>query len=227
MFIGVVKDINDPLNANRVRVRIYGIHPEGDDDMPLTGSVSGPGAGGGSGTSTTGGSSGTSGASGPTNSPIKVDESNLPDSRKLGDKISKNFTLENLTTGASGPASKSSSRRGINQGLLTKEIIKNLANLATNVLDPLKDKYPNLNINSGWRIGYSKADGPGTTGNHSSGRAADVSAPGVSPREMASWIQSNLRGRYSTILIYPTFIHVQFESTPGRRQGTTSSPLVR
>jgi hypothetical protein len=38
-FIGKVKDVNDPLNSNRVRVHIFGIHPDEDLVTGSTGTV--------------------------------------------------------------------------------------------------------------------------------------------------------------------------------------------
>jgi hypothetical protein len=241
MFIGVVKDIQDPWNSNMVRVRIKGIHPEGGDDASVTpgGSSGGSsGSSGGGSTGSGGGSSGSSGSSGtggtatpgsagnasPAIGKIDVKKEGLPTSAQLDGKISQLYTLRQLTVGASGSQSKASCSRGIAQGLLTADIIYNLANLATNALDPMKTHFQNLNINSGWRLHVSKADNSASGGNHPKGYAADISAPGVSPRELANYAQSNLKGRFNMLLVYPTFIHIQLGGSS--RQGTTSSPYV-
>lgn len=239
-FIAVVKDTNDPTNSNFVRLRIKGIHPEAGDDStgtPGVGGGSGGGSSGGSGGSSGGSSGGTSGSgssgsgggaignAGPAAAPIKVDKGSLPNASQLDGKISKHFTLRNLTVGAAGENSRRTSQMGISQGLLTADIIYNLANLATNCLDKIKEDHHNLRINSGWRIGVSPADRGASGGNHPKGYAADIAAPGVSPRALANYCNANLRGRFNLLLVYPTFIHIQLGGSS--RQGTTSSPLIR
>jgi hypothetical protein len=229
MFIGVVKDIQDPWNSNQVRVRIKGIHPEAGDDAAVTpgsgGGSSGSG-GGSSGSSSSGGTAtpGSPGNASPAVGKIEVKKDGLPTSAQLDGKISSLYTLRNLTVGASGSQSRATCARGIAQGLLTQDIIYNLANLATNCLDPMKTHFQNLNINSGWRLGVSPADRSASGGNHPKGYAADISAPGVSPRELANYAQSNLKGRFNLLLVYPTFIHIQLGGSS--RQGSTSNPYV-
>jgi hypothetical protein len=221
-FIGVVKDTQDPTNSNYVRVRIKGIHPETGDDSP----TSPTGSGGGIGAAGTGGMAATpiTGA-GPAVAPISVDRGSLPTAAQLDQKISNNWTLRHLTTGAAGAHSSRTAAMGIQKGLLTQDIIYNLANLSRNCLDKIKDDHHNLRINSGWRIGVSPADRSASGGNHPKGYAADISAPGVSPRELANYCNTNLRGRFNLLLIYPTFIHIQLGGSS--RQGTTSNPLIR
>jgi hypothetical protein len=223
-FIGVVKDTNDPMNSNYVRVRIKGVHPEAGDDSSTT-----PGSGSLGGTTTpgsgSGGSSGSIGNAGPAAAPITPDKASLPTQAQLDGKISKNFTLRQLTVGASGPQSRRTCQMGISQGKLTADIIYNLANLSVNCLDKIKQDHQNLNINSGWRIGVSPADRGASGGNHPKGYAADISCPGVSPRELANYCNTNLRGRFNMLLIYPTFIHIQLGGSSN--QGSLSNPLIR
>lgn len=222
-FIGVVKDTQDPNNSNYVRVRIKGIHPETGDDTPSSPTSSGGGSGGGS--SGGGGAQGPITGAGPAVAPISVDRASLPTAAQLDQKISNSWTLRNLTVGASGPHSRRTAAMGIQNGLLTQDIIYNLANLSRNCLDKIKSDHHNLNINSGWRIGVSPADKGASGGNHPKGYAADISCPGVSPRDLASYCNTNLRGRFNLLLIYPTFIHIQLGGSS--RQGTTSNPLIR
>jgi len=219
-FIGVVKDVDDPLRSNRVRVAIMGIHPHELITSGVTPSNIAPGGtgSGGSGGSSTGGATG----GGADMGQLQVDESKLPSSASLNQKLDDtDFTLAMLTTGVTGPASRRSAIEGINQGKLTPEIIKNLALLAKNALQPIRQKYGPFTITSGWRLGI------GAAGNHPRGYAADIQVPGQSAYELASWINANCRGRFSMLLLEYAgqgkgWVHVQLGG-----KGSPSSPIIQ
>lgn len=215
-FIGVVKDINDPLNSNRVRVRIKGIHPEDPlgDIVSSTSTVTGETSSGGGGG--TGGAVSQSGTQSNNTYPpiqsqslIQIDRSTLPKNTQLAGKLSKNYTLGDLTTktAVSGP---SCVRQMPN---CSDSIIYNLANLSTNVLDPLKDQFPNMIITSGWR--------PNNGSNHGPGYAADIQLPGRRARQLGDWIVANLKGRFSMMIWEPTWIHIQLGG-----KGSTENPII-
>lgn len=86
------------------------------------------------------------------------------------DKLSKYFTVGDLTQGGSRKIQD-------NVGLRADEIFCNLKALCENVLDPLKEKYPNLRINSGLRLESTKSQ-------HNTGQAVDISFPGLSRAEL-------------------------------------------
>lgn len=83
----------------------------------------------------------------------------------INDYISPNFRLRDLTGGKALPLEY--------VGLKDVEIACNLKALATNVLEPIKAKYPNMIINSGWRTIIAK--GAGAKSDHPKGMAADIS----------------------------------------------------
>lgn len=212
-FIGVVKDISDPLDSNRVRVRIKGIHPEDPNGDNF--SSDGVGGGSGSGGNSSGGSGSTSQTSYPAleaQSLIKIDRASLPKNNELGKKISQRYTLAQLTTQVTLPGCAAKARAMI--GNLSDDIIFNLANLATNVLDPLKEQFPTLNITNAWR--------PNNGGNHAPGYAADVQLDGRRAKAVGDWIQASLRGRFNFMIYEPTWIHIQL----GGRQGSLEKPLI-
>ena len=73
-------------------------------------------------------------------------------------------------------------------GLTSEDIINNLKNLATNVLDPIKDKYPNMFVTSGFRPAKGASQ-------HERGMAADMQFSGASRSEyydIALWIRENV-----------------------------------
>lgn len=225
-FIGVVKNTRDPMNSNRVQVRIKGIHPdEGDSD---TGSPSTPPTSG-SGT-TTGASSSSSTPSTNTGSAVnnapavppspgiqKWSQDKIPTPAQFNMKISRHFTLNDLT-------SSESALRGRAAGALTQSVVNNLNALALNVLDPLKDNFHNLSIHCAFRWKYSKADNGSSGGNHPKGYAADISVPGMSLEQVRNWIQTNLKGKFNMALIGKGHVHVQLGGSSN--QGTTSNPVI-
>jgi len=73
-------------------------------------------------------------------------------------------------------------------GLTLEDIINNLKNLATNVLDPIKDQYPNMFITSGFRPAKGSSQ-------HERGMAADMQFSGASRSEyydIALWVRENV-----------------------------------
>lgn len=76
----------------------------------------------------------------------------VPNGREFrsDDKISKYFTLGDMTKGYTR---KLVDKLGVTQG----DIFKNICYLAENVLDPIKEKYPNVVINSGFREEMTKS----------------------------------------------------------------------
>lgn len=98
-------------------------------------------------------------------------------------RLSENFTLGQL----SNRAVFAHNIRAQN-GLSVSDIICNLKHLAVNILEPLRAKYPNIRINSGFRAGTSNSQ-------HNKGQAVDIQVPGASASvytDMAAWIAKNL-----------------------------------
>jgi hypothetical protein len=77
-------------------------------------------------------------------------------------------------------------------GLSERDIVCNLRNLAINILEPLRKKYPNIRINSAFR---GTASIPGGVSQHQKGEAVDIQIPGSSPKDyipLANWCRANL-----------------------------------
>jgi hypothetical protein len=109
-------------------------------------------------------------------------------------KLTKSFTLGNLLVGKYGPALQAQ------RGLEEKDIVCNLIQLAENVLEPIKAKYPDMIISSGFRIGTSNSD-------HGIGAAADLVWPNrkISEiKDIAAWITANVPHR-QVLLEYETY----------------------
>jgi hypothetical protein len=222
-FIGKVKDVNDPLNSNRVRVHIFGIHPDEDLVTGSTGTVESSAA-----ESTNQGFSVTPPGSLSAVPPAigaeltPVDRNTLINSSQETAKISQYFTLRDLAFvgSTSGPLNRA------NKNLLSQDIVFNLTNLAVNCLDPIRAQFGNMQITSGWR---AKVPGSvGSSSNHPNGYAADIQG-GSSAFELAQWIVSNLKGRITMLLLESrgssTRCHVQLGSI-GSNQGSLAKPLI-
>lgn len=98
--------------------------------------------------------------------------------------LSKNFSLRSVSLGAvvSQYAIKAQG------GLSAEDIVCNLKNVAENVLEPLKAKYPNMIVTSGFRTGSG-------TSQHLKGEAVDIQLKNASKSfymEVAKWIKDNL-----------------------------------
>jgi len=99
-------------------------------------------------------------------------------------KISNNYTLGQLSSNAI--VSKYEIKK--QKGLSKEQIACNLKNLAIDVLDKIKDKYPGMIVTSGFRIG----NGPSQ---HYKGEAADIQFNGKTNKdyiEISKWIKSNV-----------------------------------
>jgi len=122
-------------------------------------------------------------------------------------RISKYYTLANLSIRAIFPH-KIQAQHGLTEG----EIACNLANLANRALDPIRDKYPGFNVNSGFRKQKGRSD-------HETGCAVDIQWPGVPMSELRNrceWVRDNVPGCYQIIFERPAgmggtgWMHVAF-----------------
>ena len=126
-------------------------------------------------------------------------------------KISKNFTLEELTKSQTAEALKIDNTPAAEQ-------IVNLCALVYNVLQPLRDRegLP-VKITSGYRCPkLNKAVGGVSSSQHMRGQAADIKIHGRDPRYMADVIALNCP--FDQLIEYPTFVHVSYNLHGNRRQ---------
>lgn len=215
-FVGRVVDDKDDQNSNRVKVNVVGVHPL-DTKATISYDFNDP----------------TPNPQQPGSiydlpraraaSLIEINPDNLPGLNEFGAKISKHFTLGQLTIGS--VVSGNNCRR--NSDKLNKDIIFNLANLATNCLDPIVEEYGNFTINSGWR--------PPTNNdlNHQYGYAVDIVPHRGSHTDLAIFIKNKLYGRYNFLIheyssaTPSTWCHVQLGSRGVLNQGTLDNPLIQ
>lgn len=126
-------------------------------------------------------------------------------------KISKYFTLNDLTANGTRKIKN-------NVGLRADQIYCNLKALAENVLDPIKEKYPNMKINSGLRLENTRSQ-------HNTGQAVDISFPGLTRADLynrALELQQ-LVAHDQMLLEFANpggngWIHISFRQTGNRRE---------
>ena len=129
--------------------------------------------------------------------------STIPDTLK----ISNYFTIASLTSLPVFPV-----RLCAFNGRTEHEIACNLKALAEQVLDPIKKKYPNMMITSGFR--NYVPEGGSLTSQHMKGQAADLQFNGISKSqyfEIAQWIRDTLPFDQLLLEYQPTggpWIHV-------------------
>lgn len=99
--------------------------------------------------------------------------------------LSANFSLNELIK------SDAAVRLDINN-VPSSQVIDNLQDLVTNILQPLRDKFGPIVVTSGYRSqALNKAIGGSTTSDHCLGYAADFEAS-IDNRELAIYIRDNM-----------------------------------
>jgi hypothetical protein len=137
-------------------------------------------------------------------------------------KISKYFTIADLSTKTTAGSHSIPESKTIGTVTLTKyNIACNMKALCVNVLDKIKDKYPDMKINSSFRNN-------GGTSQHEIGQAADISFPNHSQQKdyegIANWIKSNVN--YDQLLFEfrdpsSVWIHVSYNPKGNRSISAT------
>lgn len=99
-------------------------------------------------------------------------------------RLSPNFILRDVSIGAVVSQNPIVAQRGLTKN----QIICNLKNVAENILEPIKAKYPNMIVTSAFRPGNG-------TSQHQLGEAVDIQFPGFSKAayfEAAQWVKNNV-----------------------------------
>lgn len=101
-------------------------------------------------------------------------------------RLSKNFTLAEMLK------SQTAERKGIDN-TPGEQDIQHLLALAQEVLQPVRDHFGQVTVNSGFRCTeLNRALGSKDSSQHRVGQAADIEVAGISNMELAEWIRDNL-----------------------------------
>ena len=136
-------------------------------------------------------------------------------------QLSKNFSLRELTR------SQTAIRKGI-RNEPDQEQLMNLVALTVKILQPCRDKFGAISINSGLRVlELNRAIGSGDKSQHTRGEAADFETYSVSNALLAEWIKEN-RCFDQLILEYPGkddrdgWVHCSYNRLGNRKQVLTA-----
>ena len=136
-------------------------------------------------------------------------------------QLSKNFSLRELTR------SQTAIRKGI-KNEPDQEQLMNIVALTVKILQPCRDKFGSISINSGLRVlELNKAIGSSDKSQHCKGQAADFEAYYISNTELATWIKNN-RCFDQLILEYPGkdprdgWVHCSFNRLGNRMEVLTA-----
>ena len=132
-------------------------------------------------------------------------------------KLSKNFSLNELTK------SQTAIRMGIDNTSDTEQLV-NLAVLVQQILQPCREQFGSISINSGLRVlKLNQAIGSSDKSQHTKGEAADFEAHSTSNRRLAEWIEEKLDFD-QLILEYPGpdprdgWVHCSYKRDGGNRK---------
>ena len=136
-------------------------------------------------------------------------------------QLSFNFSLRELTR------SQTAIRKGI-KNEPNQEQLMNLVALTVKILQPCRDKFGPISINSGLRVlELNRAIGSGDKSQHTKGQAADFEAFSISNTELAKWIKDN-RCFDQLVLEYPGkdprdgWVHCSYNRLGNRGQVLTA-----
>jgi hypothetical protein len=125
-------------------------------------------------------------------------------------KLSANFSLAELT--------KTNVRQFDNTPSM--QVIDNLQVLVDNVLQPIRNKFGQVTVTSGYRSPeVNKAIGGSATSDHCFGFAADFEVAGVDNKELARWVADNLKFKQLILEFYTKgvpdsgWVHVSYDKT--------------
>jgi hypothetical protein len=102
--------------------------------------------------------------------------------------VTKNFYFDEFTYSPTAVAKKIPNEPNVEQG-------KNLRHIIKSIVQPIKDHYGReVKINSGFRsAALNVAIGGSKNSQHMAGEAIDLEVVGVSNKELADWIDKNLK----------------------------------
>lgn len=139
----------------------------------------------------------------------------IPDSFRL----THNYLLSDLSSNAKLSHYKVTAQKGLTE----KEIVCNLYQLATNVLEPIRQRWPDTIVTSGFRTAESSSG----TSQHTEGKAADLQWPSLSKDQYFDRIKEvkvMLAGKYDQLLYEATaynnspWLHISYNVGNNRAQ---------
>ena len=143
-------------------------------------------------------------------------------------KISKNFTLKELTKSSTGE------RLGIDNSVKDQETLVNLCALTHNVLQNIREEHGRTTVNSSFRcLELNRAIKSSDKSQHVKGEAADIECPAIDNFQLAKWIASNLDFDQVLLEFYTKgtpdsgWVHVSYKADGSNREKELTAVKVK
>jgi hypothetical protein len=134
-------------------------------------------------------------------------------------RISKNFTLNELTKSSTGE------RLGIDNSVKDHQTLVNLCALTHNVLQKVREAHGRTTVNSSFRcLDLNRAIKSSDKSQHVKGEAADIECPAIDNLKLARWIASNVDFDMVLLEFYTQgipdsgWVHVSYKADGNNRE---------
>ena len=134
-------------------------------------------------------------------------------------RISKNFTLKELTKSSTGE------RLGIDNSVKDQETLVNLCALTHNILQKVREEHGRTTVNSSFRcLDLNRAIKSSDKSQHVKGEAADIECPAIDNLKLAKWIASNVDFDMVLLEFYTQgipdsgWVHVSYKADGNNRE---------
>ena len=143
-------------------------------------------------------------------------------------RISKNFTLKELTKSSTGE------RLGIDNSVKDQETLVNLCALTHNVLQKVREEHGRTTVNSSFRcLDLNRAIKSSDKSQHVKGEAADIECPALDNFLLAKWIASNVDFDMVLLEFYTPgipdsgWVHVSYKADGNNREKELTAVKVK
>ena len=140
-------------------------------------------------------------------------------------RVAQNFTLPELVK------SSTAERLGISNMPDSAQTLVNLVNVANHILQPVRDQFGPIRVNSGYRgLPLNKAVGGSKTSQHCKGEAADFESSRIGNYKLACWCRDNLEFDQLILEFYTQgepssgWVHCSYR-TDGQNRGKMNTAL--
>ena len=140
-------------------------------------------------------------------------------------RVAQNFTLPELVK------SSTAERLGISNMPDSAQTLVNLVNVANHILQPVRDQFGPIRVNSVYRgLPLNKAVGGSKTSQHCKGEAADFESSRIGNYKLACWCRDNLEFDQLILEFYTQgepssgWVHCSYR-TDGQNRGKINTAL--
>ncbi len=143
-------------------------------------------------------------------------------------RISKNFTLKELTKSSTGE------RLGIDNSVKDQETLVNLCALTHNILQKVREAHGRTTVNSSFRcLDLNRAIKSSDKSQHVKGEAADIECPALDNLKLAKWIASNVDFDMVLLEFYTQgipdsgWVHVSYKADGNNREKELTAVKIK